>query len=38
MTIVAHGHSIRHRDEILTSEQCGCFFCLAVFPPSEIKE
>jgi hypothetical protein len=36
--VAAHKHSIRQRDEILTSEVCGCFFCLAVFPPSEIKE
>lgn len=36
--IAAHRHSIRHRDEILTSDVCGCFFCLAIFPPSEIKE
>ena len=28
----------RHRDEILTSEVCGCFYCLAVFPLSEIKK
>jgi hypothetical protein len=37
-TVAAHQHSIRHRNEILTSEVCGCFYCLAVFPPSEIKE
>jgi hypothetical protein len=29
---------IRHRDEILGSEVCGCFYCPAVFPPSKIKE
>jgi hypothetical protein len=36
--IAAHGHSSRHRGEILTSEVCGCFYCLAIFSPSEIKE
>jgi hypothetical protein len=36
--VIAHRHSIRHRDEILTSEMCGCFCCLAVFPPSEIRK
>jgi hypothetical protein len=37
-SITAHKHSSRHRQEILESEQCGCFSCLAVFPPSEIEE
>jgi hypothetical protein len=36
--IAAHRRSIRHRDEILTSEVCGCFYCLAIFPPTEITE
>jgi hypothetical protein len=36
--IAASRHSIRHRNEILTSELCGCFYCLAVFPPGEINE
>jgi len=35
--IRAHKHCIRHRAEILTSDLCGCFFCLAVFPPKAIK-
>lgn len=34
----AHRHSINHREEILTSETCGCFYCLAIYPPDEIKE
>jgi hypothetical protein len=33
----AHKHSIRHRDEVLTSDVCGCCYCLAVFAPGEIK-
>jgi hypothetical protein len=32
----AHLHSSDHRDEILASAQCGCFFCCNVFPPSAI--
>jgi hypothetical protein len=35
--IRAHRHCIRHREEVLGSEQCGCFYCLAIFPPSEIE-
>jgi hypothetical protein len=36
--VIAHQNSIRHRDEVMTSDMCGCFYCLAIFPPSEIKE
>jgi hypothetical protein len=36
--IAAHKHSIHHREEVLSSDPCGCFYCLAVFPPSEILE
>jgi len=32
----AHKHSFKNREEVLASEVCGCFSCLAVFPPSEI--
>ena len=34
----AHTHSDHHRNEILGSEHCGCFYCLEIFPPSEIRE
>lgn len=34
--IAAHKHSSRHRTEVLASERCGCFYCLAIFEPSEI--
>jgi hypothetical protein len=34
----AHKHSSGHRSEILQSTQCGCFYCLGVFPPSTINE
>ena len=33
---VAHKHSSLHRQEILRSEQCGCFYCGNIFKPSEI--
>jgi len=36
--IAAHKYSSRHRDEILRSALCGCFYCLATFAPSEIKD
>ena len=34
----AHRHSIRHREEVLASERCGCFYCWAVFSPAEITD
>jgi hypothetical protein len=34
--VTAHKHSSRHRAELESSEQCGCFYCFAIFPPSEI--
>ena len=35
--IGAHAHCSRHRSEILDSDICGCFYCLATFPPAEIE-
>ena len=32
----AHAHSINHRAAVLRSERCGCFDCLAIFPPEAI--
>ena len=29
-------HSFKNRDEVLASEICGCFYCLATFGPAEI--
>jgi len=34
----AHKHSSNHRDEITSSEQCGCFYCLSIFRPDEITD
>ncbi len=36
--IAAHKHCTQHRDEILASEMCGCFYCLEIYPPSEILD
>jgi len=37
-TIAAHRKSSNHRDEILASALCGCFYCCETFPPSKIYE
>ena len=34
----AHKRSIRHREDVLASDVCGCFYCLAKFAPSAIVE
>lgn len=36
--IDAHRHSIRHHDEIMRSDTCGCFYCCRIFRPSDIAE
>jgi hypothetical protein len=36
--ISAHKFSSRHRETILQSKQCGCFYCLKTFSPKEIDE
>lgn len=36
--IRAHKHSMGNRNEILSSELCGCFYCLEIFLPIEVKE
>lgn len=33
-----HTHSSRHRGPIERSSVCGCFYCLAMFAPSEILD
>jgi HEAT repeat protein len=33
----AHKHSIKHRQEIVSSTRCGCFYCCRRFAPSEIS-
>ena len=34
----AHKHASKHREEVLRSELCGCFYCGALFAPYEIEE
>jgi len=34
--IAAHRVSIRHREQIISSEICGCFYCLSIFPPNHV--
>ena len=34
----AHARSSRHRAEVEASVTCGCFYCLATFPPSEVRD
>ena len=34
----AHKHCKKHKEEILSSAICGCFYCLATFPPTEIVD
>jgi hypothetical protein len=36
--VCAHTHSMRNREEILSSERCGCFYCGAIFSLEEVKE
>jgi len=34
----AHKHSSNHKDEVLSSQKCGCFFCIEIFTPDAINE
>lgn len=34
----AHRQSSKHRAQIEKSDQCGCFYCLKTFSPSDIRE
>ena len=36
--VSAHAHSSNHRGEILSSEVCGCFYCMHIFLPTEILD
>ena len=36
--ISAHEWSSYHRETLRESDVCGCFYCLEVFPPSEIED
>jgi hypothetical protein len=34
----AHKACSNHRDQVLASDSCGCFYCCASFGPEEIKD
>jgi hypothetical protein len=34
----AHLHSSNHKIEIVGSNQCGCFYCCAIFAPNQITD
>jgi len=36
--IDAHRFSINHKPELIKDNLCGCFYCLTIFHPHEIKE
>ncbi len=36
--IAAHKHSSNHREELLASNVCGCFYCLEIYSPREILD
>lgn len=36
--VIAHKHSSNHREAIERSGMCGCFYCMSVFPSSDITE
>ena len=33
-----HEHSSNHREELIRSDLCVCFYCLEVYSPSEITD
>lgn len=34
----AHRRSAYHRDDVLASDVCGCFYCCRTFGPGDIRE
>ena len=36
--VSAHTGSDHHRDELRRSAECGCFYCLGIYPPDLIDE
>lgn len=35
---LAHSFSNNHKPELENDRKCGCFYCLTIFSPDEIKE
>lgn len=36
--IKAHKYSINNKEQLIKDKKCGCFYCLKIFNPKEIKE
>ena len=36
--IRAHEHSSNHREELMSSDLCGCFYCMEIYSPTEITD
>ncbi len=36
--INAHACSFHNREQLLKASKCGCFYCLKIFNPKEIKK
>ena len=36
--ISAHKHSFKNFKEVMSSDICGCFYCTAIFAPSEVTD
>ncbi len=36
--IVAHKYCANHKEKLLKDQKCGCFYCLKIFNPKEIKD
>jgi hypothetical protein len=36
--IRAHAHSSNHREELASSDVCGCFYCIEIYSPAEITD
>ena len=36
--IKAHYFSSNHKKQLLKDKKCGCFYCLEIFNPNQIKE
>ena len=34
----AHKHSCCNKEEVMSSDVCGCFYCLRIFTPNEIEQ
>jgi hypothetical protein len=37
MHIEAHNFSTNHKSELLKDSVCGCFYCMSIYSPNEIR-